>query len=131
MTASEVALVALGGAIGSVLRHWISTHVSGLVGTQFPFGTLAVNGLGSFFIGVLVGLGLYGPKLPFGRHSEILLIVGVCGGFTTFSAFSLQTVELLERGRLASASLNIAASVFVCLVCVTVGLAVVRLLPRG
>jgi fluoride exporter len=84
-------LVAGGGALGSVLRYCISVLAIETLGTAFPWGTLAVNVLGSAAIGVLGGLGI-------GGELRLLLVTGLLGGFTTFSAFSLETGLLWQRG---------------------------------
>jgi CrcB protein len=83
-------LVALGGAAGSVLRFLVSVGMLGLFGAGFPWGTLAVNVLGSAAIGVAAGLGLEG-------QARLLLVTGFLGGFTTFSAFSLEAATLFGR----------------------------------
>lgn len=90
MSAASLALVALGGALGSVLRHLVSLGALALFGAAFPWGTLAVNLLGSALIGVAGGLGL-------GGGWRLFVVTGVLGGFTTFSAFSLETGLLFER----------------------------------
>ncbi|MGG5809771.1 fluoride efflux transporter FluC [Falsiroseomonas sp. CW058] len=95
--------VALGGAAGSALRHLVSTLAAAQFGTGFPWGTLAVNVAGSALIGVAGGLGL-------GGEARLLLVTGFLGGFTTFSAFSLETGALFERAP-ALALLYVAASV--------------------
>ena len=87
---TQVLLVALGGAFGSVLRFLVSVAALEVFGTGFPWGTLAVNVLGSAAIGTLGGLGIAG-------NLRLLLITGVLGGFTTFSAFSLETGLLWQR----------------------------------
>ena len=95
-TASSLILVALGGAAGSVLRYLVSLLGLALFGAGFPWGTLAVNVLGSGVIGVLAGLGVQGGV-------RNLLVPGFLGGFTTFSAFSLETTLLWERAPLLAA----------------------------
>lgn len=99
---TPVLLVAAGGAIGSVLRYLVSVVAVEWLGTGFPWGTLAVNVLGSAAIGVLGGLGVQGEL-------RLLLVTGVLGGFTTFSAFSLETGVLAERSP-GLAALYVAAS---------------------
>ena len=89
-TASSLLLVALGGAAGSTLRYFISVAGVALFGFGFPWGTLAVNVVGSGMIGVFAGIGVHGGV-------RNLLVPGLLGGFTTFSAFSLETTELWER----------------------------------
>lgn len=90
VSVSGLLLVALGGAIGSVARHLVSVAAFATLGPAFPWGTLAVNILGSAAIGVAAGMGIEG------QH-RLLLVTGVLGGFTTFSAFSLETGALYER----------------------------------
>jgi len=96
-------LVALGGAMGSVLRYAISVAALAALGAGFPWGTLVVNILGSAAIGVAAGLGVQG-------EARLLLVTGFLGGFTTFSAFSLETGTLFERAPILAA-LYVAASV--------------------
>jgi CrcB protein len=103
VTPAALLLVALGGAAGSALRHLVSVAALAALGPAFPWGTLAVNILGSAAIGVAAGAGLEGP-------ARLLLVTGFLGGFTTFSAFSLETGLLLERHP-ALAALYVAASV--------------------
>jgi CrcB protein len=83
-------LVALGGAAGSVLRYLVSVAASAALGDGFPWGTLAVNATGSMAIGALASLGLQ-------ENTRLLLVAGLLGGFTTFSAFSLETAQLWQR----------------------------------
>ncbi|MGG5822791.1 fluoride efflux transporter FluC [Falsiroseomonas sp. HW251] len=90
VTLTGVALVALGGAAGSVCRYLVSLASIGMLGAGFPWGTIAVNVLGSAAIGVAASLELEGPL-------RLLVIPGFLGGFTTFSAFSLETGALFER----------------------------------
>ncbi|MDA1100266.1 MAG: fluoride efflux transporter CrcB [Proteobacteria bacterium] len=93
--------VACGGALGAVGRHLLSGHIMRWAGSGFPWGTLTVNVLGSFILGVLVEV----MALRWSTTEEIraFLVVGLLGGFTTFSAFSLDAVLLLERGSLGPA----------------------------
>ena len=103
----------LGGAIGSIARFWLAGAMLRLTGPGFPWGTVLINIVGSLVIGWLAG------GLAQGRaHVTAFAMAGLCGGFTTFSAFSLQTVELLRGGRFGEAALNVCASVLVC-VCAT------------
>ena len=98
-----ILLVALGGAVGSVARHLVSVAAFAALGPAFPWGTLAVNILGSAAIGVAAGMGIEGQQ-------RLLLVTGVLGGFTTFSAFSLETGALFERSP-PLAALYVVASV--------------------
>ena len=108
--------VALGGAIGSVGRFWLNSLVTARAGDGFPWGTLVINVLGSFAIGVFATL------VPVGQDTaRKFLMAGICGGFTTFSAFSLQTLELTQRGEWLRAGGNILGSVALCLVAVRLG----------
>ncbi|MEO0017533.1 MAG: Protein crcB [Verrucomicrobiota bacterium] len=114
-------LVILGGALGSGLRYLLSGMIAERVGETFPFGTLAVNVIGSVAIGFFATL--TGPE---GRWlvspaARIFFMTGVCGGFTTFSSFSLQTLTLARDAEWFYAGLNILASVAVCLVGVWLG----------
>lgn len=122
----QVLLVAFGGAIGSVLRYYVGVWSIRLAGPAFPWGTLTVNVVGSFIIGVLAEL----IARKFGGSTELrlLLMTGLVGGFTTFSAFSLDTIGLLERGEAFMAIVYVAASVGLSLATVFAGLTLVRAL---
>lgn len=113
--------VALGGAIGSVARFWCSGAVAAAFGQTFPWGTLVVNVAGSFIIG-FVGT-LTGPegRLLVPADARSFIMVGVCGGFTTFSSFSLQTLSLVQDGEWAQAGGNVVLSVMLCLMSVWLG----------
>lgn len=107
--------VAIGGAIGSVTRFWLTGAVAALTGPRFPWGTLLINVVGSLVIGLVAGLTLTPERLGWHPSIRILLMTGFCGGFTTFSAFSLQTLELIQSGEIAPALGYILASVALCL----------------
>lgn len=114
------ALVAVGGAIGSVGRFWLAGAVARLTG-PFPWGTVLINILGSCLIGWLAGITVYGRM----HHTDSLrafAMAGVCGGFTTFSSFSLQTVELLREGQPGQAAANVIGSVVLCVAATALGL---------
>ncbi len=114
-------LIALGGALGSVGRYWAAELVARWMGNQFPYGTLLVNVTGSFLIGLFAaGTGSDG-RWPASSSVRVFLMVGVCGGYTTFSSFSLQTLSLLREGRPLQAGLNILGSVALCLAAVWLG----------
>ena len=122
--------VALGGAIGSVLRYqagrWITWGLGTQAVTMFPWATLAVNAVGSLLMGLLAGwLTRFGPGN--GEELRLLLGVGVLGGFTTFSAFSLELVMLIQRGQFLYAALYLALSVALGVTGLVFGLAVMRL----
>jgi CrcB protein len=114
-------LVALGGALGSVARYWIGVRITVLAGLAFPWATILINILGSLVIGFLATLTGPEGRLPAPLDVRAFLIVGICGGFTTFSAFSLQTFELARDGRLLYAGANIMLSVVLCLSAVALG----------
>jgi CrcB protein len=88
-------IVFLGAGIGGALRHGVNVGSTRLFGYGFPFGTLIVNILGSFLMGLLAGYFAFRPGL--GQHARLFLTTGILGGFTTFSAFSLDTALLVER----------------------------------
>jgi CrcB protein len=113
--------VAIGGAIGSVARFWFGNVVAAALGPAFPWGTLMINVLGSFVISFFSGLTGMGHRFALSNDARIFVIVGVCGGFTTFSSFSLQTVELARSGQAGRAALYVAASMIVCLVACAFG----------
>jgi CrcB protein len=115
--------VAIGGALGSMARYGIGGLVSEKFGVSFPWGTLAVNVTGSFIIGFLGAL--TAPEGKMSPQSRVLatqlLITGVCGGYTTFSSFSLQTLSLLRDREWLYAGGNILLSVILCLIAVWLG----------
>jgi CrcB protein len=121
MNALTYLLVALGGAIGSVSRAWVAVMAVRLVGASFPWGTMLINILGSMVIGIVAATALSPTRTIFTQEVRIFLMVGFCGGFTTFSSFSLQTFELLREGRPAAALANVALSVLLCLLATTAG----------
>jgi len=121
MSAASILWVAAGGALGSVARYWLAAFVAGLTGPFFPWGTLLINVLGSFVIG---WFGAWtGPDGPIDVPPDIrvFVLVGICGGFTTFSSFSLQTLELLNAGETLRAGSYILGSVALCLLAVWAG----------
>ena len=115
--------VAIGGALGSMARYGIGGFISQKSSGAFPWGTLIVNITGSFVIGILGALTLpEGKMTPQSRAlATQLLITGVCGGYTTFSSFSLQTLNLLRDGEWFYAAGNILLSVLLCLIAVWIG----------
>ncbi len=118
------AYVAVGGAIGSVARFWMAGAVARMTGTGFPWGTILINILGSFAIGWYAGLSP--TRHPPSADMRAFVMAGLCGGFTTFSAFSLQTLELLREGRTLAAGTNVLVSVVICVAATTLGLAIGR-----
>jgi len=122
----EILLVAIGGGIGAALRHLVGVAAIRIMGFGFPWGTLTVNVLGSFAMGLLVAtLARFGPDIG-AKELRLLLGVGVLGGFTTFSSFSLDAVVLYEGGHGTTAGLYVAASVVLGLTALFAGLGIVR-----
>ena len=113
--------VGLGGALGSMGRFWTGLLVARLLGEAFPWGTLLINVLGSFVIGLFGTLTLPGGALPASVGARAFVMAGVCGGFTTFSAFSLQTWDLMRAGEWVAACGNVGGSVVLCLGAVMAG----------
>lgn len=110
---TQILAIAAGGAAGAVLRYWTSTGVHRLAGAGFPYGTLAVNLIGSLLIGLLYVLLV--ERLALSAEWRAALLVGVLGAFTTFSTFSIETLNLLEQGEQLKAALNVTLSVVLCL----------------
>lgn len=114
--------VALGSALGGMGRYWASGAVAGLAGETFPWGTIVVNVAGSFAIGLFATVTGPDGRILVAPEARQFFMLGVCGGFTTFSSFSLQTLNLARDGDWLLAGANIAVSVVVCLVAVVLGL---------
>ena len=106
-------IIAMGGALGAVLRYSISSGIYHWFGRSFPYGTLAVNVLGSLFIGLLSVLLV--EKFSVSQDVKLGLVVGVLGALTTFSTFSMDTIMLMEQGLLQKALLNVLLNVVVCI----------------
>jgi len=123
--------VIIGSALGGVARYAISGAVARRVGETFPWGTLAVNVSGSFVIGWFAALVAPGGALAGERMAGAFVMVGLCGGYTTFSSFSLQTLNLARDGEYPGALANIAASALLCLLAVWAGAALGVFTPRG
>lgn len=113
--------IAIGSALGGMARYWCSVTAARVLGETFPWGTLLVNIAGSLIIGFFATL--TGPDGRFlaGTTARQFVMIGLCGGYTTFSAFSLQTLELMQDGQWLSVGLNIGASVLLCLLAVWIG----------
>jgi len=124
-------LVALGGAIGSIARLWLGIQVGLLIGFRFPWGTILVNIFGSLVIGFVATVTGPNGRIVVPVEAQAFVMVGLCGGFTTFSAFSLQTLELARDGRLLYAGANIVLSVVLCLAAVALGHWLATLLGRA
>jgi len=115
--------VAIGGALGSVSRYWLSGMVADRFGQTFPWGTLVINVTGSFIIGIFAALAIPEGRMdPQSRaFTTQFLMIGVCGGYTTFSSFSLQTLNLLRDREWLYAGGNVLLSVVLCMVAVWLG----------
>ncbi len=117
-------MVFIGGGIGAALRHGVNVGAARLFGTSFPYGTLTVNIVGCLVMGLLTGY--FAFKGDVSQHWRLFMTTGVLGGFTTFSAFSLDVAVLYERGEIGLAATYVLASVAVSLVAVFAGLALMR-----
>jgi CrcB protein len=113
--------IALGGAIGSLMRYWFSGCVARVWGETFPWGTIIVNITGSFIIGFIFTVTGPEGRLLAGPTVRNFLLVGICGGYTTFSSFSLQTLNLANDGQWLRAGANVLISVLACLIAVWLG----------
>jgi len=122
----QALLVAVGGAIGSLLRYYVGLGSLRLMGPSFPWGTLIVNVVGCFIIGVFAEMIM--RRFNASVELRLLLITGFLGGFTTFSAFSLDAITLFERGDVFSGGIYIVASVGLSMAAVMAGLGLMRVL---
>ena len=125
---NQILLVFAGAGIGGVLRHSINVIAPRLIGTGFPGGTLFVNVLGSFVIGLIAGWLAFKMEQPWSVAARLFVVTGILGGFTTFSSFSLDTALLVERGEIGLAALYVGGSVALSLVAVFAGLGLMRTL---
>jgi fluoride exporter len=110
-----------GSAIGGVLRYWLSGLASTHISETFPIGTIIVNVTGSFIIGFFATLTGPDGRVFASSDTRQFVMTGICGGYTTFSSFSLQTLNLTNDGEFALAGVNVVASVVLCLVAVWLG----------
>ncbi len=122
--------VALGSALGGVARYACSSLAAGAWGETFPLGTLLVNVVGSFVIGFFATATGPDGRVLVSPDARQFVMVGLCGGYTTFSAFSWQTLVLLQEGDLARAGLNVGLSVALCLASVWLGAVAAAALNR-
>jgi CrcB protein len=122
----RVALVALGGAIGSVARYGVGSLAAQLFGAAFPYGTLVVNLTGSFLISIIMHVALAGTAISL--EMRIFLTTGIMGGFTTYSSFNYETLALINQRAYGLAGLNVAATVVGCFLSGVLGLAAGRAL---
>lgn len=117
---TNLLLVAAGGAIGAALRHLSGVAALRIMGAGFPWGTLFVNVLGSFIMGLFIAWMV--KKTGVSNDMRLFVATGILGGFTTFSAFSLDVADMVERGAMGGAFMYIAASVIISLAAVFIGL---------
>jgi CrcB protein len=115
--------IAIGSALGGMARYWCSGVAARLIGETFPWGTIIVNIVGSFIIGFFATLTGPDGRIFADTLTRQFVMIGFCGGYTTFSSFSLQTLALLQDGEWLLASANIALSVIACLLAVWAGYA--------
>lgn len=120
MPFSACIAVTLGGAIGTLARYAISVWALP-ISHRLPWGTILINLSGSFVIGFFGTLTLASGRFPVAENVRLFVMVGLCGGFTTFSSFSLQTLDLLRSGAVLRAAVNVAASVVLCVAAVAAG----------
>jgi CrcB protein len=119
-------VVAIGGGIGAAARFWLGNLGSTLIYGTFPWGIMTVNMLGCFIIGFFSEATGNSGMLSVSADSRSFVMIGFCGGFTTFSSFSLGTLALLQQGQLFAAFSNVALSVTGCLAAVTAGVWLIR-----
>jgi CrcB protein len=114
-------LVMIGSALGGGTRYWLSGFVANRIGETFPWGTLLVNVIGSFVIGFFATLTSPDGRLLVGTQGRQFVMTGICGGFTTFSSFSLQTLNLVRDGDWLRVGANVGFSFVLCLIAVALG----------
>ena len=127
MNPQLILAVALGGAIGSVTRHLISILSGRAFGTDFPWGIFIINVTGSFLIGAFIGL--FAAKWDLSQTTRTFLVTGICGGYTTFSSFSLDGFYLMERGAYWAAAFYIVGSVVFSIGALIAAVHLFRLVP--
>jgi len=121
---TQALAIATGGALGALLRYWTSLAVHSKLGAGFPYGTLTVNVIGSLLMGFLYVW--FVDRLAMGPAVRGFLFIGVLGAFTTFSTFSLETLNLIESGQPGKAILNVVISVLVCVTAAGLGVLAAR-----
>ena len=121
---TQILAIAAGGAVGALLRYWTSTAVHSRLGMAFPYGTLVVNVLGSLLMGFLYVWLI--DRMAAGPALRAFLLIGVLGAFTTFSTFSMETLNLMEAGHPGKALANVLVSVIVCVTAAGLGVLAAR-----
>lgn len=120
----QTVAIAAGGAVGALLRYWVSTGVYAVLGRGFPYGTLAVNLFGSLAMGFLYIWFI--DRMAVGVEWRAAILVGLLGAFTTFSTFSIETFNLIEEGAVLRAGVNVAVSITLCLAAAWLGVVLAR-----
>jgi fluoride exporter len=120
MSFTTCLIVMLGGALGTLARYLIAL-IALPVSQNLPWGTIGINIAGSFIIGLFGTLTLAHGRYPVSENLRLFVMIGICGGFTTFSSFSLQTLDLLRNGAIVRAAINVVASVVLCVSAVALG----------
>lgn len=115
--------IAIGSALGGMARHWCNALATEWLGPSFPWGTLFINVTGSLIIGFFFALTDGGGRFEVSTNAKLFVMTGICGGYTTFSAFSLQSLTLLQQGAWLRGGSYVAASVGLCLLAVWAGYA--------
>ncbi|MBN9062691.1 MAG: camphor resistance protein CrcB [Rhizobiales bacterium 65-9] len=130
MSFTSCLVVMIGGALGTLARYVVSV-LALPISRDLPWGTIIINVTGSFIIGFFGTLTLASGRYPVSENFRLFVMIGLCGGYTTFSSFSLQTLDLMRSGAMARAAVNIAASVALCVAAVAVGHLVASRLNGG
>ena len=130
MSFSTVLFVMIGGALGTLARYLLSI-LALPISRDLPWGTILINVAGSFVIGFFGTLTLAHGRFPVSENLRLFVMIGLCGGFTTFSSFSLQTLDLMRQGAAGRALVNVVASVVLCVLAVAVGHGMASLLNNG
>jgi CrcB protein len=120
----QLLAIAAGGGVGALLRYWVSSGTHALLGRGFPYGTLTVNVLGSLMMGFLYVWLL--DRIVTGPVVLAFLLIGLLGGFTTFSTFSIESLNLIEAGHILKALVNVLLSVTVCITAAGLGVLIAR-----
>ncbi|MCH8163408.1 MAG: fluoride efflux transporter CrcB [Proteobacteria bacterium] len=121
---TQLAFIAAGGATGALMRYWLSNGIYALLGRGFPYGTLTVNVVGSLFMGFIYVFMI--ERMDVSVEWRAGLMIGLLGAFTTFSTFSIETLNLLESGEQLKAAMNILLSVTLCILGCWLGMVVGR-----
>jgi CrcB protein len=120
----QLLAIAAGGGVGALLRYWVSTGTHAVLGRGFPYGTFTVNVLGSLMMGFLYVWLL--DRIVTGPVLRAFLLIGLLGGFTTFSTFSIESLNLIEAGQILKAFVNVLLSVTVCITATGLGVLIAR-----